>query len=534
MKVQDIIKKQTTVIALAIVLISIALIGISYAIFFDVKSNELNQVIKAGTLELSISGVNNNNPINVSNVISLDEAKELEPISYTISNSNSDIPATYEIYLYTNETNTVNHDYIYISISDNGNEFTEPVILSSLIDKDGSFTQNGINYYKIESGVLEIGTQTETKYLRIWLDDSLISEDIENKTANFKLDIISEAGGVKDYILAHSKIGEGAPNFSKTSYSTCDTANDTTCEATVGIYKAADDDGTTYYYRGDVTDNYMKFAGFYWRIIRINGNGSIRMIYTGDASVIDNLENREEVLSNGYDDSETTYFQIGESAFNTSKDQAEYVGFKYTLGTANGNGTKSEVLKALESWYESEDNELQDYEEYLDIESGFCGDRSAYTNSNGTIEGGGTGTTNTYYGVYVRLSRSIKNPSFKCPDIKNNLYTTSISGNGNKSLDYPIGLITADEAAFAGALHYNISSEEGNNKEYYLYTGVEYWTMSPTYSSGGTSYVLRIRINGDICYTVINSNGTVVRPVINIKPNKIAGTGTINSPYYIP
>ena len=86
------------------------------------------------------------------------------------------------------------------------------------------------------------------------------------------------------------------------------TVNVTDMEDTESLVCSAPDDyGTSYYFRGNVENNWVKFAGYYWRILRINGDGSIRMIYAGDASVIDALDNKEEVLKNGYDDSNTDY-----------------------------------------------------------------------------------------------------------------------------------------------------------------------------------------------------------------------------------
>ena len=88
-------------------------------------------------------------------------------------------------------------------------------------------------------------------------------------------------------------------------------------ESTNGyVCSAPDDYGTSYYFRGNVENNWVKFAGYYWRILRINGDGSIRMIYAGDANVIDALENKAEVLKNGYNDADTNYTQIGESSYN--------------------------------------------------------------------------------------------------------------------------------------------------------------------------------------------------------------------------
>ena len=68
-------------------------------------------------------------------------------------------------------------------------------------------------------------------------------------------------------IITNSTMGSGTPDFTKTSCSSgCD-------EATVGLYRH--NNSNIYYYRGDVTDNYVKFNGYYWRIIRTNSNGSL-------------------------------------------------------------------------------------------------------------------------------------------------------------------------------------------------------------------------------------------------------------------
>jgi len=278
-----------------------------------------------------------------------------------------------------------------------------------------------------------------------------------------------------------------------------------------GIYEAEDDDGPTYYYRGSVDNNYVKFAGFYWRIIRINGNGSIRMIYAGDASVIDAFSNKEVILSNGWNDSDFKYTQIGESVFNTNNNQAEYVGFKYTLDSVHGTGTKSTILEeSLEPWYQTNivDKGL---EGYIDKEAGFCGDRSAYTDEAGTTPGGGTGSTTTYFGAFTRLQTTNPTPSFKCQN-SIDLYKTGI------------GLITADEAVFSGG-------GLGNNTSYYLYTGYDYLTMTPSYFNDSNTWMFAVHDNG----SVEDQNAGGVRPVINLKADNltITGSGTAIDPYVI-
>ena len=91
----------------------------------------------------------------------------------------------------------------------------------------------------------------------------------------------------------------------------------------VGMYADNDNDGRTYYYRGSVSGNYVKFAGFYWRVIRVNGDGTVRLIYDG-----------KNPHANGESSSDR---QISMSAFNKLKQDNTYVGYMYS-----NNGTISE------------------------------------------------------------------------------------------------------------------------------------------------------------------------------------------------
>ncbi len=83
----------------------------------------------------------------------------------------------------------------------------------------------------------------------------------------------------------------------------------------VGLYHTTDDLGETFYYRGDVQNNNVKFAGFYWKIIRINGDGSVRILYNGT-----------KPNSNGYDASSVTGAGV---AYNTRANDPTYVGYMY-------------------------------------------------------------------------------------------------------------------------------------------------------------------------------------------------------------
>lgn len=153
---------------------------------------------------------------------------------------------------------------------------------------------------------------------------------------------------------------------------------------------------------------------------------------------------------------------------------------------------------------------------------------------------GGTGTTTTYYGAYIRLI-SGKNPSFKCSDIDNDLYTTPGSSKGNGALivnnsndeNYrdetptPIGLITADEVAFAGGVYAT------SNSSYYLYNYTYYWTMSPfNYYSYACVFIMNI--DGALSSSIVFSTSHGIRPVINIRSNvELTGTGSQNNPFAV-
>ena len=293
-------------------------------------------------------------------------------------------------------------------------------------------------------------------------------------------------------------VNEGTPDFSKTSCASgCG-------EATNGLYKEETSKGTTYYFRGTVDNNWVKFADFYWRIIRINEDGSLRIIYQGTEANITGTDT-----------------QIGTSAFNTSSADNMHVGFKYT--NDNVHGTDSTILSALNNWYSSN---LLSYSSSIDGNAGFCGDRIPSTSSSSINNQGGTGTITTYYGGFIRLTTN-KQPSFECSN-SNDLYTTSGAENGNKALQYPIGLITADEVAYAGGV-----TGSSSNQSYYLYTGQNYWTISPYfYDIGACAFILGL--SGNLGYwDVYNEYG--VRPVINLKKDVTisSGNGTSSNPYVI-
>jgi len=356
-----------------------------------------------------------------------------------------------------------------------------------LVESDGSFGARNVDFPYGVRPVINLRADLELTGTGTMNDPYQVSD-------------LDKAGKT---ILSHNEIKEEIPDFSKTTCSEgCDDNNS-------GLYKASDDDGISYYFRGSVENNYVKFANKFWRIIRINGDGSIRMIYDGTS-----------IHNNGASTSDS--IAVASQTFNANFDNNMYVGFKYTSGQVHGTGTKSNALTQLETWY---NNNLASYASKLDTNAGFCGDRRRNIKEGAAPNGtGGTGTTDTHYAAKYRLF-SNKMPELSCETI--DFYTMNISAKGNKSLSYPIGLITADEVSMAGGVYGNGTA----NSSYYLYNGKAYWTLSPgTY---GYASVFAVNSTGALgCFSV--GSGNDVRPVINLKADvTLTGKGTASDPYVV-
>ena len=294
---------------------------------------------------------------------------------------------------------------------------------------------------------------------------------------------------------------------------------------------APDDYGTSYYFRGNVIDNYVNFANLTWRIVRINGDGSIRLIL-------------DDVAKDSSGNAITT-------AFNTNKDDNAYVGYMYgtpgsaTYDATHENKNDSTIKIAVDKWYE--DNLKTNYANYLS-DTLFCGDKTLAESgigSNNTAKGYGTNIT--YYSAAERFMYSsgttditTSTPTLKCAEKANDNYsryttTKSTLPDGketNGNLKYPIGLLSADEVAYAGAYKYNQT-----NKTHYLYKSsitIHWWLSSPYVYGGSVAYGWDFYgSNGSISsYSVFNTGA--FRPSINLRYSiKFTGTGTSTDPYKI-
>ena len=296
-----------------------------------------------------------------------------------------------------------------------------------------------------------------------------------------------------------------------------------------GMYKKADDLGTSYYYRGAVDNNWVKFGkegtkDIYWRIIRINGDGSIRMIYSGTTAPTESTK----VVMTGTG-TQITVDNTNTFKFNSSHNNPSYVGYMFTEGQQHGNGTPSTIKTAIDNWYKTTTLETDATTKSLVADQIFCNDRSVTTSESGTPgEISGSMSTNTlyYYGAYVRLITN-KSPKLTCTTASDK-FTVNTS-NGNGALTYPVGLIIADEVAKAGGKFGT------GNSTYYLYTNQYYWSGSPSdIDSSGYADEFIVYSSGSIGINYVVDYGIGARPVVSLSSKaKLSGSGTYDDVYTV-
>ena len=290
-----------------------------------------------------------------------------------------------------------------------------------------------------------------------------------------------------------------------------ETNTGTLYKATESIEGSAPKD--VYYFAGNALNNWVKFANYYWRIIRTNHDGSIRLLYSGTSP-------------------DTTSGYIGKSAFNNTYDDSMYVGYMYGTSGSQPNNRANEndstIKGVIDTWYK--DNLKTNYEKYISTDAVYCNDRKAPSyNASSSFD---------YY-VYTRLSAG--NPTYDCED-SSDAFSGSTTEGGNGKLTYPIGLMTADEITYAGG--YKYTSLTSPYAWYYLnstgesITGSTYWLLlSPRHWSGSRANSWLVNgsgLPGRLNDTGVDGSGGV-RPAISLKSCTLysTGNGSASDPYTI-
>ena len=494
-------KKSITilVVCLIVTVLSVSLAYYTTRIIGDGKNVSVN------AKELTIN-FDNNNEI-ASGII---EPGWSSTNTFSVENK-SKTTFTYDIVLknYKNTTKT-NVYLVYKITSTNGYNMTE----YKDMPKDGENTYDLV----IARGItIEPGSSNKQSYtLEIKYLDSTEDQSIDmGSTVTGSLYIVesttNENNPYTKGTLGYQIMEDNSNIKTRTDFST------TYTDVNIGtMYKAKEENTDVYYFAGDARNNWVKFGGYYWRIIRTNSDGSIRLLYHGTSP-----------------ETQNAYIGDSEIAFNENYNDSMYVGYKYgTSGSLENNRLNtndSTIKKTIDTWYK--DN-LVNYTKYLSTTAVYCNDREL---GSGTYSATGN---QFYYVGYTRLGAN-KNPSYNCT----NEYDAFSVNNTKAQLTYPIALMTADEISYAGGVwtknaatwYYlnsksNASIKNGQN---------EWWLLSAaSWDTDKSSVVFKVSSTQDrkanfgaqsVQYKLH------VRPVISLKKDLIykSGDGSATNPYEI-
>ena len=430
------------------------------------------------------------------------------------------------------------------------------------------------------SASIDVGvTQTYTVEFIYKNDESIDQSDDMGKTLSGKLFItegtINIYTGYEKGTLGYQIMGDNITRSTRSNNNngTNDFATPLTTTTTGTLFTATESiaGGTpkeVYYYAGNTTNNWVKFGKYqkdliryrgyysttdtssyveystmdectsassanenctehkyantgddiYWRIIRTNSDGSIRLLYVGTSP-------------------DTTEGNIGTSAFNSSDNSPKYVGYKYgedtSPDTIRKNTTDSTIKMFIDSWYQ---NNLTNYTKYLSTSAVYCNDRSLGTGQ--TYSASSEFNFAPDYRIDFDTKGAKANPSYNCTDIRDAFSVDNTSAK----LTYPVSLMTADEIAFAGGVSHTTmntpyawfsSNSAGSQVSTY------WWSLSPDDLSEfwgpmasvwyWTSISDAYLFNGRVGLTY------VVRPVLSLKSCTLysTGDGSATNPYTI-
>ena len=564
--------KKNKIIIIAIVAALILLCsGLTYAFFTSATSSESGSTIVAKGGQMNVVYDNKSANITVSNVYPREEAWVTKKFQ-VIGNNTTDLLMFYKVKIVIDNnafgldlsykltgTNTSNSGALIPNISSNAYIGEQDVSLGT------GYHVKGTN--KIHDYTLQIFFKPRNSG-----DDSSDNQNY-GQEANFAAHLVIEIDGTSttsspsnwdnagsNTLLAGIKKNYASPTAILTNPITDASASN---EAVMGL--APDDYGISYYFRGNVQNNFVSFAGMCWRIVRITGDGSVKLaLYDYSSANCTNTGN--DLAFARY--SGTTY----KTKFNENSDDNAYIGFMYgtpnstTYAATHANTNKSTILQNLETWYKSK---LTSYTDKL-ADTIWCNDKSTakdttintLNSSNGIlnkesiiIKGLGYKKENTYYVAGTRHFGFDQGttgytygtgPSLICPKDNDggNLskFTVNDMVNGNGSLDYKIGLLTTDEMVLAG---FSLVSVYFNNYDYYNKnsvtsylssnaTSTKYWTLSPFALDSSAECWVATSISF-LSFDFYVNYSVGLRPAIALKSSTTisGGNGTASSPFIV-
>ena len=430
--------KKSYFIIFGLIVLAVVCFSTSYAIFSNTKEEHGKLNIVAGNLNYKI------------------ESSELDSDSVTVPANTSK-----EIRIKLASLNEVSSKYELYYILDKTNDKVS--VGYSKDTKDNVLGTVEANKNKIITIVIRNDSDTSSK-ITFKVLGGLLNNNLALKDGNSLNQEVSIYRVLSKAILEDNKLITATPTLTTSSNNTSDES---------GLYSstATNTGNPTYYFRGNVENNYVSFAGFTWRIVRINEDGTVRLIMQ------DGINNN-------------TNYQ-----FNSNYNNYTYMYY-----------TNSNAKTTLENWYQTNIGSKADLAKNVASGNYYC-EQAKQKRADSYTSGSATMTT---YNKYT--------PDFKCES----------DGNGKGIVNASVGLLNYDEVAYAGGYPYS------NNNSYYLYnSAIDWWTMSPASFSGSYSCVWYISTSGSN-YDHHIYDTYHLRAVLNLTANtQIIGNGKISNPYVI-
>ncbi len=451
-------KYKICLILIGLLLTLSAIFGIGYGVWINTRDDFNIEAQNLDCFKIYLDSYD----VNMKNIqaITSEEGKKNSPYSLTVTNI-CDTEKRLQVRLVVLDETTV--DLKSLTINATGNIKVDEKFYTDLDDAKTNMQNSKIS--KLIDNVSIEPNETIRTNIKIWFDEkknpTIEKEDI--LVAKFEL------------IDGDAKLGISLKDKIKSLYTRRDNINLTeTATKDEGLLQINYGDNTYYYFRGAVKNNYLTFAGFTWRIVGLNPDGTTKIILSDN---------------------------IGNSKFGDSIYYKDYVGLTYNH---SGRIVDNNIQQLLNNWYT--ENIINTNLDRFVSEEPFCNDTSYVMEKN-----------KVSYGGYNRVIVSNK-PSLLCPE-----RTSDFGGVYNQK----IGLITADEVIFAGGL------SGVNNETYYLNNGTIFYTLTPSEYSPRDPQMIAVTDSGAI-NTISAKEEHAIRPVLNLaNTTVVTGAGTESNPYII-
>ncbi len=549
-------------IYVALLITVICVIGVSYAWFRLYLSQSENNKITARTC-FDVSFTENTDKISLVDAVPEDDSDGLreKPFTFTLKNNCEGYVKAYitidSAYRTSTSSSYLKDNQVKVNVSPKGIVVSNGMLLTAgeLMEIDNNSKGYVINVTGLESN------EEKSFDLRLWMDGAVTQSDGLNKTWEGSVVVTA----VAENHATWNNPGEGTllaaikrDNTVKSPTTTPGSAVSSSTEALLA--STQDDYGTSYYFRGAVTNNFVEYANMCWRIVRVTGDGSIKLVlynYNGLTSTNNTPSSSMPCNVTGNDYAFARYEgDTYKSAFNSSYNDNAYVGFMYgtagasSYAVAHANTNASTILTNLNKWYTNVLSKQTNFDDSQLADTIWCNDKSVVTDATFNPGSYTLGTNYgyeenaSYYSATKRLVQASSwsaggtGPSLICPNDNNggklSKFTVSDTTNGNGALSgyAKVGLLTADEIALAGGAYSTTNSTyyiKGNSNAGF------WWALSPFGFFGNDASVWVVDgFNGRLDGVHVNGiNG--VRPSLSLVSNiKISsGTGTATNPYKI-